>query len=125
MGNSSAKRAADERYTQPTGLYPSCEWDEKVVKKLILKKKLAPRFVGSEVSSVDTEECPICMLVSLSSRSIYMQELSWWSQPINLLQEVIMHWCVGQCISDQTECFLQFKRPNSVKSILLNCSGCF
>ena len=48
---------------QPTGLYSECLWDEKTVKKLITKKKLAPRHPGQDASHKDSEECPICFLV--------------------------------------------------------------
>lgn len=52
-------------YTKPSGLYPSCTWDAKVVRRLILRHELAPRYPGlDEVrgDGYDDEECPICML---------------------------------------------------------------
>jgi hypothetical protein len=36
------------RFTKATGLYPTCAWDERTVKKLILDGKVAPRLVGVE-----------------------------------------------------------------------------
>jgi hypothetical protein len=39
---------------QPTGLYPTCSWDVKVLKRLIQSKKLAPispgRYIGLLIS---------------------------------------------------------------------------
>jgi len=37
---------------KPNGLYPSCEWDVKEVKKMVLSKQIAPRWQGS-----DDEKC--------------------------------------------------------------------
>lgn len=46
----------------PTGLYDSCEWDQKIITRLIIDKKLAPRHKGTSAESPDSEECPICFL---------------------------------------------------------------
>ena len=64
MGNKlSRNKSVDSKFTKPTGLYPTCEWDEKTVKKLINKKKVAPRYPGREEPGPDLDECPICFLV--------------------------------------------------------------
>lgn len=51
----------------PNGLYTHCDWDARVVKKLILEKKLAALSVGraDPFQDVSLEECPICFLVCL------------------------------------------------------------
>jgi hypothetical protein len=65
MGNKFLKpRSNEPTYTKSTGLYPRCEWDDKTVKKLINKKKIAPRYPGREDQAPDLDECPICFLVS-------------------------------------------------------------
>ncbi len=64
MGNGVKKEAIDSKYLKPNGLY-TLEWDLKVVKKLILDRKLAPFFPGKDsANEQETEECPICFLVS-------------------------------------------------------------
>ena len=51
-------------YTKSTGLYPTCAWDPKLVRRLILRGELAPRYPGRDDQCPDArEECPICMLV--------------------------------------------------------------
>mmetsp|Transcript_5259 Transcript_5259/g.11696 ORF Transcript_5259/g.11696 Transcript_5259/m.11696 type:complete len:156 (-) Transcript_5259:19-486(-) len=72
MGNSSSSTSKHDteseeegsKFTKPTGLYSTCDWDEKVVKKLIVKKRLAPRYPGKSEDDLGEglEECPICML---------------------------------------------------------------
>lgn len=64
MGNRFGKSSGDSKFTKPTGLYPTCEWDDKTVKKLINKKKVAPRYPGREEPGPELDECPICFLVS-------------------------------------------------------------
>ena len=66
----------DNKYTLPTGLYKSCEWDMRQVRKLILAKQLAPMFPGKESEELgdsvgDHEECPICFLVLFSHASLF------------------------------------------------------
>ncbi|OQS00639.1 hypothetical protein ACHHYP_03292 [Achlya hypogyna] len=97
MGNSSGKTRHTkelERYTQPTGLYTTCPWEHKVVRKMILERKLAPRYPGSESSRADSYECPICFL----------------HYPSTLNQTT----CCKQAIC--SECVLQTKPPNKVVS---------
>jgi hypothetical protein len=96
MGNKfSIKRGPESAFTKPTGLYPSCEWDDKTVKKLINKKKIAPRYPGREDQGPDLDECPICFL--------------WYPGGLNRSK------CCGQSIC--TECFLQFKKPAPARPI--------
>jgi hypothetical protein len=65
MGNKFVRGSGgDNKFTKSTGLYPTCEWDDKTVKKLISKKKVAPRYPGREDPGPDLDECPICFLVS-------------------------------------------------------------
>jgi len=75
-----------------TGLYNSCKWEQKNIRKFIYTKKLAPIFVGKESEdSDDLEECPICFL----------------SYPAGLNR---FNCCKkGVC----TECFLQISIPNT------------
>lgn len=49
-------------YTKPSGLYPACSWDTNMVRRLILRGELAPRFPGRDEAGVTDEDCPICML---------------------------------------------------------------
>jgi len=87
-----AQTERDEvKFSNPNGLYPTCSWDLKVVKKLILEKKLAPFYPGNdEKTSNDADECPICFL--------------FYTGGLNNSR------CCkkGMC----TECFLQVKKPN-------------
>jgi len=69
MGNKFTKSSSDSKFTKPTGLYPTCEWDDKTVKKMINKKKVAPRYPGREGPGVELDECPICFLVSTAVAS--------------------------------------------------------
>jgi hypothetical protein len=62
--NSKRNERDEVKYSNPNGIYTSCSWDMKTVKKLILDKKLAPFYPGSEEkSSPELDECPICFLV--------------------------------------------------------------
>ncbi|EQC40905.1 hypothetical protein SDRG_01970 [Saprolegnia diclina VS20] len=97
MGNSAGKTRQSkelERYTRPTGLYKSCPWDHKVVRKMILERKLAPRYPGSDAHQSGSYECPICFL----------------HYPSTLNQST----CCKQAIC--SECVLQTKPPNKVVS---------
>lgn len=99
MGNSPPKRAAAvrelERFTTPTGLYPTCPWDVRIVRRLILEKRVAPRFPGREsCESCFTQECPICFM-------FYPGVLN-----------------VSTCCKKPmcTECYLQVKSPHKTVS---------
>jgi hypothetical protein len=66
MGGTNTKAPLiPESQLVPTGLYPNIKWEPRMIRKLILSKKLAPILRGTEESSADTEECPICYLVIL------------------------------------------------------------
>eukprot|EP00285_Hemiselmis_virescens_P003568 CAMPEP_0173412382 /NCGR_PEP_ID=MMETSP1356-20130122/79349_1 /TAXON_ID=77927 ORGANISM="Hemiselmis virescens, Strain PCC157" /NCGR_SAMPLE_ID=MMETSP1356 /ASSEMBLY_ACC=CAM_ASM_000847 /LENGTH=166 /DNA_ID=CAMNT_0014374265 /DNA_START=33 /DNA_END=529 /DNA_ORIENTATION=+ len=95
MGNKFVKRGPESAFTKATGLYPKCEWDDKTVKKLINKKKIAPRYPGREEQGPDLDECPICFL--------------WYPGGLNRSK------CCRQSIC--TECFLQFKKPTPARPI--------
>lgn len=60
--NSKSKEEKRNVLCKPTGLYKDCKWEEKEVKKLVLEKKIAPRWPGSEDEDniIDSDECPIC-----------------------------------------------------------------
>jgi hypothetical protein len=66
MGSTNSKRPAaseEMKYLSPTGLYPSCNWDLKTIRKLIIEKKLAPFYPGrEEKDSPELDECPICFM---------------------------------------------------------------
>ncbi|POM66095.1 Hypothetical protein PHPALM_18098 [Phytophthora palmivora] len=74
MGNSTSKKNGIsrrhsastrelEKFTQPTGLYPSCPWELKTARRLIIERKLAPRFPGKEIKETSFAlECPICFM---------------------------------------------------------------
>jgi hypothetical protein len=65
MGSSNSKKLSPEemKYLTPTGLYPSCSWDLKTIRKLIMEKKLAPFYPGREEKDApDLDECPICFM---------------------------------------------------------------
>jgi len=57
-----SKAELDKR-CQPSGLYPSCHWDEKAIRRLIGDGRLAARLKGSESrNTAGDQECPICFL---------------------------------------------------------------
>ncbi|KAE8973703.1 hypothetical protein PR003_g27152 [Phytophthora rubi] len=71
MGNSTSRKAKRQsvssreldKFTQPTGLYPSCPWELKAARRLIVERKIAPRFPGREAKDGNfTLECPICFM---------------------------------------------------------------
>eukprot|EP00002_Diphylleia_rotans_P003464 TRINITY_DN1236_c0_g1_i4.p1 TRINITY_DN1236_c0_g1~~TRINITY_DN1236_c0_g1_i4.p1 ORF type:complete len:584 (-),score=136.92 TRINITY_DN1236_c0_g1_i4:321-2072(-) len=94
MGNSFRREEIDPRYLEPSGLYEGSQWDEKVVKRMILDRKLAPRYPGSDSLQPDLEECPICLL--------------YYPGGLNRSK------CCKKPIC--TECFLQVKNPNSARA---------
>eukprot|EP00639_Heterosigma_akashiwo_P002392 CAMPEP_0194565798 /NCGR_PEP_ID=MMETSP0292-20121207/4935_1 /TAXON_ID=39354 /ORGANISM="Heterosigma akashiwo, Strain CCMP2393" /LENGTH=149 /DNA_ID=CAMNT_0039415251 /DNA_START=290 /DNA_END=736 /DNA_ORIENTATION=- len=58
-----AKRTRElERYAKPTGLYDTCPWDLRTVRKWVLNGTLAPMYEGVETPTDTTEECPICFM---------------------------------------------------------------
>ncbi|CAM9923390.1 unnamed protein product, partial [Choristocarpus tenellus] len=53
MGNVSTTRKRGlakehEKYCKPTGLYDTCPWEERVVKRWIYEGHVAPRFPGRD-----------------------------------------------------------------------------
>jgi hypothetical protein len=71
-------------------LYPSCPWDVRTARRLIIEKRIAPRFPGRETKeSCFTHECPICFMFYPSS----LNTATCCKKPI--------------C----TECYLQLKPP--------------
>eukprot|EP00590_Aulacoseira_subarctica_P002892 CAMPEP_0172415074 /NCGR_PEP_ID=MMETSP1064-20121228/1602_1 /TAXON_ID=202472 /ORGANISM="Aulacoseira subarctica , Strain CCAP 1002/5" /LENGTH=440 /DNA_ID=CAMNT_0013151971 /DNA_START=82 /DNA_END=1404 /DNA_ORIENTATION=+ len=92
-GSLGLNRAELDRRCQPSGLYPSCSWDDRVVRRLIGDGKLAARMRGTETREKKTEvECPICFL---------------YYEQVNSTQ------CCKAFIC--TECFLQFNPSPSKK----------
>jgi len=80
------------KYGTPNGLYATCAWDLKAVRKLILDKKLAPFFPPHEERvSHDLDECPICFMFYVGG--------------LNRTK------CCHKDIC--TECFLQIKKPGT------------
>ena len=67
MGNLLAKKE-EVGHLSPNGLYTRCDWDVRVVRKLIAERKLAPISIGRyETLEGGYEECPICFLVCTAS----------------------------------------------------------
>eukprot|EP00003_Mantamonas_plastica_P008505 TRINITY_DN174_c0_g1_i3.p1 TRINITY_DN174_c0_g1~~TRINITY_DN174_c0_g1_i3.p1 ORF type:complete len:551 (+),score=168.40 TRINITY_DN174_c0_g1_i3:46-1698(+) len=103
MGNAFKKELGPEAdFLEPTGLYPSCPWDQKRVEKMILSKKIAPRYPGMDDKESRTdEECPICML--------------WYTGGLNR----------GKCCKASmcTECLLQVMKPTGESSCPF-CNAC-
>ena len=85
----SRKQSLESKHCSTLGLYDSCSWDNKTLKKLIVEKKLAPIFTGADQKD-DLEECPICML---------------YYPYLNTSTCCKKHIC--------TECFLQVRKPGA------------
>lgn len=51
-----------DKMCEPSGLYASCSWEYRTIRKLIGDGKLAGRQKGFDQCSSSTEECPICFL---------------------------------------------------------------
>mmetsp|Transcript_15688 Transcript_15688/g.28447 ORF Transcript_15688/g.28447 Transcript_15688/m.28447 type:complete len:676 (-) Transcript_15688:472-2499(-) len=48
---------------KPSGLYPSCEWEPKQIRRLISNGNLAARLKGNDARLTKTDrECPICFM---------------------------------------------------------------
>jgi len=57
-----SKSELDKR-CQPSGLYESCQWDDRTIRKLIGDGRLAARLKGGEDRDEKrNQECPICFL---------------------------------------------------------------
>eukprot|EP01012_Entosiphon_sulcatum_P063202 TRINITY_DN9029_c0_g1_i1.p1 TRINITY_DN9029_c0_g1~~TRINITY_DN9029_c0_g1_i1.p1 ORF type:complete len:265 (-),score=37.32 TRINITY_DN9029_c0_g1_i1:84-878(-) len=87
MGTNSSR--IDKTHLQPQGLYPTCQWDLRLLRRLILSKKLAPCTPGTELHSSVAEECPICMLYYVGGLNVTV--------------------CCNKGIC--TECYLQLNPP--------------
>lgn len=89
----------DER-SKPSGLYQSCAWDYRTVRRLIGDGKLAARLKGKDDRINGTEqECPICFLQY---------------DEINMLKCCKANIC--------TECYLQVQEPRSRTSLCPFCN---
>uniref|UniRef100_A0A7S1TCU7 RING-type domain-containing protein n=1 Tax=Compsopogon caeruleus TaxID=31354 RepID=A0A7S1TCU7_9RHOD len=76
-------------FSKATGLYPYCPWSERLVRRLILRGRVAPRYPGAdEPTEVQRDECLICFLY------------------YPMLNSTV---CCGKQIC--TECFLQIRPP--------------
>mmetsp|Transcript_25062 Transcript_25062/g.37029 ORF Transcript_25062/g.37029 Transcript_25062/m.37029 type:complete len:537 (+) Transcript_25062:53-1663(+) len=94
-----SKSELDKR-CKPSGLYSSCHWDDKAIRRLIGDGRLAARLKGNEVrESISDQECPICFLQ-------YAE--------INVTQCCKANLC--------TECFLQVKPQKEKTSICPFCN---
>eukprot|EP01098_Paradermamoeba_levis_P008473 TRINITY_DN3514_c0_g1_i1.p1 TRINITY_DN3514_c0_g1~~TRINITY_DN3514_c0_g1_i1.p1 ORF type:complete len:523 (-),score=168.70 TRINITY_DN3514_c0_g1_i1:302-1870(-) len=69
MGNTNEKKKKDSPPEAvnvtpvSTGLYQKCTWDQRILRRLILEKKLAPIVSGQpDKTALELEECPICFL---------------------------------------------------------------
>jgi hypothetical protein len=52
-----------DKRCKPSGLYDSCMWETKAIRRLVGDGKLAARLAGSDNRQTDTDqECPICFL---------------------------------------------------------------
>lgn len=94
------KDGSENLPTNITGLYPTCAWDPKSVRRLVLSRKVAPLFPGRELTDEEKEregleECPICFL----------------NYPMGLNRFT----CCKQRIC--TECFLQISKPTSFLNV--------
>jgi len=101
MGNLLGKKEGDITQLSPNELYTHCDWDVRVVRKLISDKKMAPLSRGRvDPSDVQEgyEECPICFL--------------YYTGGLNRSK------CCKKGIC--TECYLQVRRPNQPT----NCPFC-
>jgi len=62
-GSLGLSKAELERRCKPSGLYPSCKWEERAIRRQIADGKLAARLGGSDIRTLPTDqECPICFL---------------------------------------------------------------
>lgn len=62
-GGYGLNRSEGDDTCKPSGLYKSCEWDDRAVRRLIGEGKVAARLVGSDnPGSCSDQECPICFL---------------------------------------------------------------
>eukprot|EP00584_Thalassiosira_punctigera_P006653 CAMPEP_0172546416 /NCGR_PEP_ID=MMETSP1067-20121228/16192_1 /TAXON_ID=265564 ORGANISM="Thalassiosira punctigera, Strain Tpunct2005C2" /NCGR_SAMPLE_ID=MMETSP1067 /ASSEMBLY_ACC=CAM_ASM_000444 /LENGTH=674 /DNA_ID=CAMNT_0013333345 /DNA_START=198 /DNA_END=2222 /DNA_ORIENTATION=+ len=62
-GSLGLSRAELDARCQPSGLYPTCEWEPKQIRRLIGNGQLAARLKGTDSRLSKTDrECPICFM---------------------------------------------------------------
>eukprot|EP00578_Thalassiosira_sp_NH16_P015439 CAMPEP_0181126118 /NCGR_PEP_ID=MMETSP1071-20121207/27437_1 /TAXON_ID=35127 /ORGANISM="Thalassiosira sp., Strain NH16" /LENGTH=355 /DNA_ID=CAMNT_0023211655 /DNA_START=214 /DNA_END=1278 /DNA_ORIENTATION=- len=62
-GSLGLSRSELDARCQPSGLYPTCEWDPKQIRRSIANGHLAARLKGNESRMTKTDrECPICFM---------------------------------------------------------------
>eukprot|EP00581_Thalassiosira_minuscula_P029081 CAMPEP_0183787846 /NCGR_PEP_ID=MMETSP0739-20130205/67753_1 /TAXON_ID=385413 /ORGANISM="Thalassiosira miniscula, Strain CCMP1093" /LENGTH=640 /DNA_ID=CAMNT_0026031939 /DNA_START=37 /DNA_END=1959 /DNA_ORIENTATION=- len=62
-GSLGLSRSELDARCQPSGLYPTCEWESKQIRRLIGNGQLAARLKGSDARLTKTDrECPICFM---------------------------------------------------------------
>jgi len=62
-GSLGLSRSELDAKCQPSGLYESCEWEPKQIRRLISNGQLAARLKGSDARLAKTDrECPICFM---------------------------------------------------------------
>mmetsp|Transcript_39534 Transcript_39534/g.47524 ORF Transcript_39534/g.47524 Transcript_39534/m.47524 type:complete len:621 (-) Transcript_39534:135-1997(-) len=94
-GSLGLSRTELDKRCKPSGLYPSCSWDSKTIRRLIGDGKLASRSRGTDSRSLPQNmECPICFL--------------FYSQ-INMTK------CCSAGIC--SECYLQIQSPGGKSSM--------
>jgi len=87
---------------KPTGLYDSCKWEQRHIRRVIADGKIAARLEGTEARVRDSDqECPICFLHYTD---------------INMLQ------CCNATIC--TECYLQVQEPPRSQTPANPCPFC-
>jgi len=98
---SKQKDSLEAKHCVPLGLYSTCNWPPKTLKKLICDKKLAPIFKGIDDDTPGSllDECPICFMLypSLNHARCCKQDIC-------------------------TECFLQLKPFNSSEATCPFCN---
>lgn len=69
LSRSCRRRAVWRANCDLSRLYPSCPWDPKMARRLIVDRKIAPRFPGREAPDGSfVHECPICFMVRFGVR---------------------------------------------------------
>jgi hypothetical protein len=70
MGRSASKeQGIPPQFLKPQGvIYQTYEWDDRMLKRMVLSRKISPFFPPQESKNDDNDECPICMMVFLVNR---------------------------------------------------------
>jgi hypothetical protein len=110
------------RFTEPTGLYARELWDERKVRRLILRYRLAPRFPGAEfpvrVSTKDGNKS-----VSLEGKGFFPEYI--YQEYVSALEECPICFLYYPCLNTTsccqrgicTECFLQLRPQRFVARV--------